>query len=136
MKDIIYILIINLIRIFGASIYVSDVMRPLFELINIAYKQTDLAQLDYSIEINTSRNILKVNKPENFYICALHINESITTLESYDNMVSFPTDGYSLIYIISDSMIFKSDFVLIENKTCKTLCSNNMSLYVKKVGDE
>jgi hypothetical protein len=123
-----------LIKNFESSYYVADVFNPLFSLISLLHEST-IQAIDYSIEMNTSRNIIKVNKSDDFYICALHLNDTITRLYSYDNMISYPRDGYTLLYIISNNMLFQSDFILIDNTSNKYLCSGDRYNYIKQESD-
>jgi hypothetical protein len=137
-KNIKNLLISEAINHFESSLYVSNTMTPLFELMKIIYGGNGLKAF-FKININKKTKTVKIeNDNKNSYICAIHYdNEECYRIEDIDNIIEYGnSDGYTLICLISDNMIYSSDFILIENKTNRYMATPDILNIVNEVGDK
>ena len=122
----------ELINAYINSIYEYVTLNALFDLLDVNHQENRL-EVPFKIIIDKTSKCIKVETLENFYICAINYNEdgSKRVLES-DDVVFYGYDGYVMIYLMSETMIYKTGFILIETKTNKYMCSEELLFNIKE----
>ena len=130
-KDFTETAAIELINYFESSLYCGNTLDALFELLKVIHNKNQL-QLVPNIIIDRKNRCMKIEKLDGFYINALNFTmDSVTRLYDFDNIVHY-NEGYVMVYLVSDSMIYKSGFVLIDCMTGNYKCTDELYDYIKE----
>ena len=138
-KDLYNTIITEIINGAKSSYYVHDVMIPLYELLKIIHTYTTTSNIS-NIEINHNNRTVKFKDLRDYYICAINYsddNQNIgTRLEEDVDTVRYEKEGYTIIYLMSHNMVYKTGFILIDNKNGSYVCTEDLDDHIKKVGDK
>ena len=121
------------------SYYVHDTVIPLYELLKIIHTYDTVSNLP-KIEIDYKNKTVCFKDLKDYYICAIEYTESNQNigmrLVEKDNMVVFGDSGYTLIYLTSYDMVYKTGFILMDNKNNTFVSTQDLADYIKEVGDK
>ena len=120
------LLIAEFIERYHNSIYSNNLLDVLFELLNIIHQKNKI-DITFGMTIDTTNKCIKFDKVKDFYICAINYTEDgpCRILDS-ENIIYYNNEGYLMIYLMSDTMIYKSGFILIDCKTNKYKSSEEL----------
>jgi hypothetical protein len=134
-KNLIETMNIELINQFSKSLYISNVIDPLFELNKITHTYNEINRIP-NIKIDLKNRIIEFDELKNMYICAINYNGNEATLiNDYDNKINYGTEGYTFVYLITDHMLYKTGFILIDNSVNRYRSTIDLTNYIKEVGD-
>jgi hypothetical protein len=129
-KDLNKLLNIELINKFTNSIYISNVLDPLFELNKIIHISNDIKNLP-NIILNRKDRIIKFENLKDLYICAINYNDlEAKKIIDYDDTIYYGTEGYTFVYLISSNMLYKSGFLLIDNVSGRYKYTEDLTDYI------
>ncbi len=136
-KNAIDTLALELIKSFSESYYIGNTLDPLFDLLSIVHSSEER---DFMTKATIDKNnrIVKIDCLEDCYICAIHFEQedSVKNLDVYDgNKIVYPYSGFTMIYIITNNMLHKSDFLLIDNKRNIYKASRYFANLLKEAGE-
>ena len=138
-KDLYNTLVSEIINGAGSSYYVHDVMIPLYELLKIIHTYNTTLNIP-DIEINFKDRTVQFKDLRDYYICAIEYSEDTqnvgTRLTEDVDTVQYGKKGYTIIYLMSHNMVYKTGFILIDNENGTYTCTEDLDDYIKKVGDK
>ena len=71
------------------------------------------------IKIDKNNRIVEFEYIPGFYLCGVNYSQNdITKIYGDDNIIHYGNSGYTVAYLISENMVYKSGFILID-------CENN-----------
>ena len=124
--------IVELISHYINSIYEKDTSQALFELLKI-FNQNNKLNVAYPIKIDIENKCVKIDVLDDFYICAITFTEDgISRIIESDDVVFYGGEGYIMIYLISNTMIYQTGFILIECKTNKYFFTEELENSIKE----
>ena len=114
------------------SIYENSIHLALFDMLQILNKDNKINK-PFGITIDERNKCVKIDTLKDFYICAINFTEdgTIRNINSKD-IVYYNDEGYLMIYLYSDTMIYKTGFILLDCKTNKFLCTDDLINCVNK----
>jgi hypothetical protein len=138
-KDLDITLISEMINNVKISYYVHDVMIPLYELLKIIHTYSTGLKIP-EIELDSVNRTIGIKNSNYYTICAIDFSESNQNLGErlveYENKVNYGETGYTLFYLMSSDMVYKSGFILIDNEKNVYKCTEDICDYIKEVGDK
>lgn len=138
-KDLDITLISEMINNVEISYYVHDVITPLFELLKIIHTYSTGLKIP-KIELDRTNRTIQVKDLKNYCICAIDFSENNQNLGERlvedENKVYYKETGYTLFYLMSSDMVYKSGFILIDNEKNVYKCTEDICDYIKEVGDK
>ena len=136
-KDLYNSLINEIINGSNSSYYVHDTIVPLYELLKIIHTYDATSNIP-DIEIDFKNRAVRFEGLREYYICAIEYSEENQNtgvrLEEDVDIVKYGEEGYTLIYLMSHNMVYKTGFILIDNKKGSYVCTEDLDDYIK-VGD-
>jgi hypothetical protein len=133
------ILISEMINRLSSSYYVTSTIVPLFELMKIIHTYNTIKNLP-KITMNKETRTITFGNIPGYYVCAIEFNttEDINTrlVNETENVVRYGTEGFTYIYLISNHMIYKSGFIIIDNENNIYRCTNDLLEVIEEVGDK
>ena len=131
-KNINDTVIMETIRYYNNSNYTRKTLPALFELLKSNNRKNKL-DVKYNIVIDKKNKYIKIEPVSGFYICSIRYTEDeVERLEDIDHTIFYGGEGYVILYLVSDSMIYKSGFILIDCNTDKYMCSDELLDYIKE----
>ena len=122
----------ELIKYYTDSNYARKTLPALFELLKINNRKNKI-NVKFDITIDKKNKYIRVRPTDGFYICAIRYTaDEMERLSDIDNTIFYGGEGYVMIYLTSDSMIYKSGFILIDCSTDKYMYSDELSDFVKE----
>ena len=114
------------------SIYENSIHLALFDMLQILNKDNKINK-PFGITIDEYNKCVKIDTLKDFYICAINFTEDGTSrnINSKD-IVHYNDEGYLMIYLYSDTMIYKTGFILLDCKTNKFLCTDDLINCINK----
>lgn len=114
------------------SIYENSIHLALFDMLQILNKDNKINR-PFGITIDEYNKCVKIDTLKDFYICAINFTEDGTSrnINSKD-IIHYNDEGYLMIYLYSDTMIYKTGFILLDCKTNKFLCTDDLINCVNK----
>ena len=140
-KDLDVTLISEIINNMKTSYYVHDAITPLYELLKIIHSYSTSLKIP-EIEWDSANRTIKINNLKNYNICAIEFSEDNQYLgerlveDEYEGKVYYGDTGYTLIYLISADMVYKTGFILIDNEKNVYKSTEDICDYIKEVGDK
>ena len=117
-KDLNELLEMELVNYCINSTYRIDMFDMFFELKKITHKNNQVKVLP-EIKIDKNNRIVEFEYIPGFYLCGVNYSQNdITKIYGSDNIIHYGNSGYTVAYLISENMIYKSGFILID-------CENN-----------
>jgi hypothetical protein len=133
------ILISEMINRLSNSYYVTSTIVPLFELMKIIHTYNTIKNLP-KITINKETRTITFGDIPGYYVCAIEFNTTEDTntrlVNEAENVVRYGTEGFTYIYLISNHMIYKSGFIIIDNENNIYRCTNDLLEVIEEVGDK
>ena len=127
-KNIEFEIISEFIKYYNNSNYTRKTLYALQELFSLMHQKNKL-DIKFDVIIDKENRNIKVSPPDGFYACAVRYTEDgVEKIINNNNIIYYGSEGYVLIYLMSNSMIYESGFVLIE-------CSTNSYLYSYELFD-
>ena len=117
-KDLNELLEMELVNYCINSTYRIDMFDMFFELKKITHKNNQVKVLP-EIKIDKNNRIVEFEYIPGFYLCGVNYSQNdITKIYGNDNIIHYGNSGYTVAYLISENMVYKSGFILID-------CENN-----------
>ncbi len=134
LKDLVSLTNINLINSMSNSLYIDDVLTPLFELNKITHKQDNIT-IDLELELDFKDRRVTMKTDQDLYMCAIYYdNEKAIRLSDETGTIYLDSDGYTMIYFVSTHMFYKTGFILIDNRRNNYLATNDVLKCIKRMG--
>ena len=131
-KNFMDTLIVELLNHYSSSIYEKDMTLALFEILKI-FNQNNKINSPFHSKIDIQNKCIEIKLLEDFYICAISITENgVSRIIESDDIVFFGNEGYVMIYLINNSEIYHTGFILINCKTNKYHFSEELENYIKE----
>ena len=122
----------ELIKYYTDSNYARKTLPALFELLKINNRKNKI-NVKFDIIIDKKNKYIRIRPTDGFYVCAIRYTaDEMERLSDIDNTIFYGGEGYVMIYLTSDSMIYKSGFILIDCSTDKYMYSDELSDFVKE----
>lgn len=138
-KDLDITLISEMINNVKISYYVHDAMIPLYELLKIIHTYSTGLKIP-EIELDRVNRTIEIKNSNYYTICAIDFSENNQNLGErlveYENKVNYGKTGYTLFYLMSSDMVYKSGFIFIDNEKNVYKCTEDICDYIKEVGDK
>lgn len=138
-KDLNITLISEMINNLKISYYVHDPIIPLFELLKIIHTYSTGLKIP-EIELNKENRTIQIKDLKHYDMYAIEFSENNQNLgerlTENENKVRYRETGYTLFYLMSYDMTYKSGFILIDNEKNIYKCTEDICDYIKEVGDE
>ena len=123
---------IELINHYETSIYGGNTFNALFELLKITHNKNQIKILP-NIKIDKENKNIKIDEIEGYYMVALNYTmDSVRRLYEYNEILYYNDEGYTMVYLMSDSMIYKSGFILIDCVTGNYKCTDELYDRIKE----
>ena len=138
-KDLNITLISEMINNLKISYYVHDPITPLYELLKIIHTYSTGLKIP-EIELNKENRTIQIKDLKHYDMYAIEFSENNQNLgerlTENENKVRYRETGYTLFYLMSYDMTYKSGFILIDNEKNIYKCTEDICDYIKEVGDE
>ena len=138
-KDLHNTLITEVINGTNSSYYVHDTMTPLYELLKIIHTYNTTSNIP-NIEIDTKNRTVQFKDLREYYICAIDYSDKNqyagARLKESGDIVQYEKTGYTIIYLISHNMVYKTGFILIDNESGAYVSTEDLIDHIKEVGDK
>ncbi len=130
-KNIYDLLETELINYCVNSKYEMMTFEMFYELKRITHKEKQKMILPDIIIDKENRNIkFELGQLKGYYLCgARYYDDSVTKLYAHENIINYGDTGYVVVYLMSDVMLYRSGFVLID-------CENNTYTYSPELIDK
>jgi hypothetical protein len=120
------VLINDMISIFTDSLYVESVLDALYILLCKLHKPSNI-KIKPEISINKKQKCIDLIDIQGFYPCAIHYTgDEVNRLPLLDNQVFYGNEGYIYLFYVSDTMLYKTNFILIECSTGEYKCDYDL----------
>jgi hypothetical protein len=131
-KDLYSTLESELITYCGNSKYEIMTYDMLFELMKITQTQNRMNIL-FDITIDKKNRNINFKVPDGYYMCAIKYTEDGSEkVHCWENTLNYGGDGYVLLFVMSNNMLYKSGFVLIDCKNNRYLAVDGLVEYISE----
>ena len=129
-KDLCSILESELITYCKNSKYEIMTYDMLFELMKLTQTQNKMNIL-FDITIDKKSRNINFKVPEGYYMCAIkYTEEGSEKTYCWENTLNYGGEGYVLLFVMSNNMLYKSGFVLIDCKNNRYLAVDGLMEYI------
>ena len=104
----------------------------LFELMKLTQTQNKMNIL-FDITIDKKTRNIHFKVPDKYYMCAINYTEDGSSkVFCWNDTLNYGGEGYTLLFVMSDNMLYRSGFVLIDCKNNRYLAVDDLMEYISE----